>query len=88
MDMNWSNYGEEIEILLSRYNELLEKEKQLEDPLFGLLAEKKRADQLGYNCKWLIDQFDIVHSYLCYNETGTWSDRVKQVVNIAKKIIK
>lgn len=42
--------------------------------------EKQRADQMALNCRWLIEQMDVVHRNLCPGEKGSWQDRVRQVV--------
>jgi len=49
--------------------------------------EKKRADQLGVNCVWLIEKFDLLHGILDIDGNGSWQDRVNQVV-VRVKILK
>jgi len=46
--------------------------------------EKRRANQLALNCKWLIEQIDTAHAILCPGQRGTWQDRAKQLVAAAK----
>jgi len=55
-------------------------EKELAEAKEQYQMERARADQLGVNCTWLIHQFDQVHTALGLEFTGTWQDRVKQVV--------
>lgn len=45
-----------------------------------------RIKQLSYNCKWLIEQIDQIHSVLCPGVIGTWQDRVRNTVFAAKEI--
>lgn len=54
--------------------------------LFGALAEKQRADQLGINCRWLIDKIDRIHQALCPGQCGTWQQRAEQAVEAAERI--
>lgn len=49
-------------------------------------SEKQRADQLGINCRWLIDKIDRVHRALCPGQYGTWQQRAEQAVEAAKRI--
>lgn len=63
----------------------LAKDDDPNDPLFGLEAEKQRADQLGKNCNWLIQNIDAIHANLCPDQNGSWQDRVKQSVAAAFK---
>ena len=59
--------------------------KPRECELFGADAERRRADQLAVNCRWLIAQMDRVHAALCPGRSGTWQDRVRQAVESAEK---
>lgn len=61
------------------------KDEDPDDPLFGLEAEKQRADQLGKNCNWLIQNIDIIHANLCPEQNGSWQDKVKQATTAAVK---
>jgi hypothetical protein len=56
--------------------------------LFSELAEKQRADQLGINCRWLIDKVDRIHRALCPDQCGTWQQRAEQAVEAAQAISK
>ena len=56
----------------------------LPDSLFGVEAEKRRADQLGVNCMWLIDKIDRIHAALCPGRSGTWQQRAEQAVEAAE----
>lgn len=44
-------------------------------------SEKRRADQLGINCRWLIEIVDFAHTVLCKGQNGSWQDRAKQLKN-------
>lgn len=46
--------------------------------------ERARAEQLAFNCRWLIAQFDELHRLICPKKMGTWQERVKQVVEEVK----
>ena len=52
--------------------------------LFGVEAEKRRADQLGLNCSWLIDKIDRIHAAMCPGQHGTWQQRAEQAVKAAE----
>lgn len=56
-----------------------------DDPLTGLAAEKRRADQSALNTRWLIDKIDRIHEALCPDQTGTWQQRAEQAVEVAEK---
>lgn len=53
-----------------------------------LLDEKRRADQLGVNCDWLIEQIDRIHVALCPGQRGTWQQRADQAVKAAGEVQK
>jgi len=55
-------------------------QEELQIARFDAANEKRRADQLGTNVKWLIDMFDRMHYVMCPKQNGSWQDRVKQVV--------
>ena len=52
-----------------------------------LQDEKRRADQLGANCDWLIKQIDAIHTHLCPGQSGTWQQKVEQAVAGAKEMM-
>jgi DNA-directed RNA polymerase subunit RPC12/RpoP len=51
-----------------------------------LQDEKRRADQLGANCDWLIEQIDRIHVALCPGQRGTWQQRADQAVKAAGEL--
>ena len=52
-----------------------------------LLGElKQRSDQLGINCRWLIDKIDRIHRILCPDQCGTWQQRAEQAVEAAERL--
>jgi hypothetical protein len=53
---------------------------------FGELIEKQRAEQLGINCRWLIEKIDRIHRALCRGQYGTWQQRVEQAVEAAERL--
>lgn len=57
-----------------------------ETPLLSAADEKARADQLGVNCRWLIDKIDRIHRALCPGQSGTWQQRAEQSVAAAEKL--
>lgn len=56
------------------------------DALFGVEAEKRRADQLELNCSWLIDKIDRIHAALCPGQFGAWQQRAEQAVKAAESL--
>ena len=54
--------------------------------LLGLSDEKRRADRLATNCKWLITQIDKIHDALCPDISGTWQQRATDSVAAARAI--
>lgn len=58
-----------------------------EKPLFDSNSEKQRADQLGINCRWLIDQIDRIHAALCPGRSGTWQQRAAQASAEAAEVV-
>ena len=51
-------------------------------------AERKRANQLAVNTKWLVEQFDKLHDILCPEHMGTWQQRVVKVVEVVEAMKK
>ena len=49
-------------------------------------SEKARADQLGVNCRWLIDRLDRVCHALAPGYVGSWQDRANKAVEAAEAI--
>jgi hypothetical protein len=49
-------------------------------------SEKARADQLGINCRWLIDRLDRVCHALAPGYVGTWQDRANKAVEAAEAL--
>ena len=47
-------------------------------------SEKARADQLGVNCRWLIDRLDRVCHALAPGYVGSWQDRANKAVEAAE----
>ena len=47
-------------------------------------SDKKRADQLGVNCHWLIARIDEIFSILCPDKLGTWQYRADEAVKAVK----
>ncbi|AJF08266.1 hypothetical protein [Geoalkalibacter subterraneus] len=68
----------------------MENEKSLcescNDPLEGLEAERRRADQIDVNFKWVFDYVEKMHEILCPRRTGTWQMRVEAARNEVEKI--
>lgn len=56
------------------------------DPLNGLKAQKRRADQIDINFKFLFRCVEEIHGALCPGHIGTWQDRAKEAVRAAKAI--
>ena len=53
-----------------------------------LLGElKQRSDQLGINCRWLIERIDRIHRALCPDQCGTWQQRAEQAVAAAERLL-
>ncbi len=59
--------------------------KQVAAAEAALISEKQRADQLGINCRWLIEKVDRINRALCPNESGTWQQRAEKAVEAAEK---
>jgi len=55
------------------------------NPLFGIESEKRRADVMANNCKWLVDKIDRIHDALCPDICGTWQQRATDAVAEAQK---
>ena len=51
-------------------------------------SEKRRADALANNCKWLVDKIDRIHDVLCPDICGTWQQRATDAVAEAQKVRK
>jgi len=51
-----------------------------------LEMETKRADQLGVNCKWLIDKIDEICNAICPDKIGTWQQRAEWAALKAKEL--
>ena len=49
------------------------------------LDHERRINQLGINCRWLIDMIDQIHEALCPESSGTWQMRAEQAVEAADK---
>ncbi len=49
--------------------------------------EGKRYEQLIFNCRWLIEQIDKIHTAICPNENGTWQERANQAVAASTKLM-
>jgi hypothetical protein len=45
-----------------------------------LEEQKRQIEQLGINQRWLIQQFDALHTILCPGQFGTWQERAVQCV--------
>ena len=55
----------------------------VEDPDTIGVLEKDNAvqmEQMSINVKWLIEKFDLLHDKFCPTKSGTWQQRVEQVV--------
>jgi hypothetical protein len=48
--------------------------------------EHARAEQLGINCRWLIDKIDEIFYALCPGKVGTWQQRAEMAVSRAKEL--
>lgn len=72
-DGNWRG-------LSSREREYLEKIER------EVRFEKARADQLGINCRWMIDRLDQVCSALAPEFIGSWQNRANKAVELAEAI--
>ena len=59
--------------------------KQMDELTQRVKDEHERAERLGTNCRWHIDQIDKIHRRLCPNQNGTWQDRVSQAVIAAER---
>lgn len=58
-------------------------EIDIKDPLFGLAATQKRAEQLSVNFNWLLAKIDEMHIILCSDTSHrllTWQQRVEQLL--------
>jgi hypothetical protein len=51
-----------------------------------LEMETKRADQLGINCKWLIEKIEEISYALCPDKIGTWQQRAEWAALKAKEL--
>jgi hypothetical protein len=80
-------YRDRVDMLQREQSRMRDPERTLVcSALFGELAEKQRADQLGINCRWLVAQLDEIHEALCPGHIGTWQDRAQKAVEAAKII--
>jgi len=62
-----------------------ELQNKLNDPLTGLVAIKRNAEQSSLNIKWLMDKTDKVCYTLDPDFIGTWQERAKNAVAYALK---
>jgi hypothetical protein len=60
--------------------------ERCKDPLTGLEAERRRANQIDVNFKWLFACVEKMHEILCPRRTGTWQMRVEAAHNEVEKI--
>ncbi len=58
----------------------------MESPEFKLADEKRRANQLEINQKFLLDAIMGIHANLCPKGYGTWQMKVGQAVEASKKM--
>jgi len=62
-----------------------ERNQNKSDPLSGPEAERRRADQIDINFKFLLNCVEEIHAALCPDHIGIWQDRAKEAVKAVKK---
>jgi len=58
--------------------------KDLNDPLYGFEATKKRLAQMNTNFKFVMNAIKTIYNNLCTGPGGTWQDRVQLAVKASK----
>jgi hypothetical protein len=59
-----------------------------EDPKLGLALEKKRANQIDINFKYVFGIIEKIHDNLCPEGFGTWQTRCEQALSASEEIRK
>ena len=73
--------------LLAHLARLSRRCRTLEDGLGGVKDLKRQKKQMDTNFDFVFQAIETIHRDIC-TDTGTWQDRVKQVLSAVKKLSK